>query len=122
MQLNNKRFCDWDLVRFLQEKDLIMEDGTFATISVIAHQKMELMIFFGKSDDGSEYEARVYKARPSDQYIPNILDNCKRYEENDEYATFFFETFEEERKFISWLGHRHMEYVKRPARKLKESK
>lgn len=89
MQMEKKLFCHWDLVRFVSEEHLKKEDGTFLTLSVTHGDKLELMIFLGKDDSNSDYEVRVYKSEPTDKYIPNENDNVKKYEENDEYATFF---------------------------------
>lgn len=114
MNLNEKFPCDWNLIRFLDEKDLILTDDSYATISVTEPHRGELMIFFGKSDDGSSFEARIYKNKPSDRYIPHAMDKCSSFEENEEYATFFFGKYIDVKDFIVWLGHRHMEYVRRP--------
>ena len=114
MQLTQKLYCHWDLVRFITEKDLIKEDGTFLTLSVTDGGVKEYMIFLGKND--SEYEVIVHKASPRDKYIPYENDNVKHYEENDEYATFLFDEFEKAHHFVEILGYAHPEYIKRLVR------
>ena len=118
MQLEKKLFCHWDLVRFVSESHLQKEDGTFLTLSVSEGNKFELMIFLGKDDSNSCYEVRVYKSEPSDTYVPNKYDNVSRYEENDEYATFFFENYEHAHNFTQMVGYLHPEYKKRPVREI----
>ena len=86
MQVQKKLCCHWDLVRFVSEKHLQEDDGTFLTLSVTEGNKLELMIFLGKDDSNSGYEVRVYKNEPGDKYVPNENDKVSRYEENDEYA------------------------------------
>lgn len=111
--------CHWDIVRFVKETDIVKDDGTFLTLSVTDGKELEFMIFLEKN--GSEYEVRVYKGKPSDKYIPYNSDNVKRYEENDEYATFFFEKFDDAIHFVSILGYVHPEYRGRPCRKIGET-
>lgn len=117
MQLENKILCHWDLVRLIDEEQLIDGVGDFLTLSVSHGESIELMIFLGKSDDDSEYEVRVYKNKPSDKYIPHESDNVLRYEEKDEYATFFFKEYENAREFVDNLAYVHREYHIRPIRK-----
>ncbi len=40
MQVKNKVYCHWDLVRFVLEKQLQKDDGTFLTLSVIEGEKL----------------------------------------------------------------------------------
>ena len=120
MQVEKKLFCHWDLVRFVTEENLKQEDGTFLTLSVIDGDKVELMIFLGKDDSTSDYEVMVYKSKPNDKYVPHEYDEVKRFEENDEYATFFFEKFDQAHDFTDMLGYAHPEYKERPCRKIGE--
>lgn len=116
MQVKNKLFCHWDLVRFVSKEHLKQDNGTFLTLSVTDGGKLELMIFLGKGD--FDYEVRVYKSKPSDKYVPNNHDNVKRYEENDEYATFFFDEYEQANNFTDLIGYMHPEYKTRPVKKI----
>ena len=122
MQVQDKVFCHWDLVRFISEKHLQKDDGTFMTLSVTDGEKLEFMIFLGKDDSNSGYEVRVYKSEPGDKYVPNEYDKVSRYEENDEYATFFFNTYEDAHSFTDSIGYLHPEYKKRPVEKIGEKK
>lgn len=118
MKIEKKLYCHWDLVKFITEEHLIREDETLSTLSVIDGKDTELMIFLGKDESNNDYEVRVYKYSANDKYIPNKNDNIKGYEENDEYATFFFEEFEEAQQFVDYLGYVHKEYKIRPIRKI----
>ena len=118
MRFENIIYCHWDIVRLIFEENLKTEEGKFRTLSVTCAKDIELMIFLEKSDD--EYEVRVYKNKPTDKYVPNDLDNVKNYEENDEYATFFFENFENAKRFTDTLPYIHPEYKSRPIRKIEE--
>ncbi len=118
MQVERKLFCHWDLVRFISEEHLKEDDGTFLTLSVTEGKESELMIFLGKDDSNSGYEVRVYKNKPSDIYVPKQDDDVKKYEENDEYATFFFDEYEKAQRFTDFLGYTHPEYRIRPVRKI----
>ena len=75
------------------------------TLSVTDGNKFEFMIFLGKDDSNSCYEVRVYKSEPGDKYVPNEHDKVSRYEENDEYATFFFEEYEDAHRFTDMVGY-----------------
>lgn len=118
MQVQKKIFCHWDLVRFVSEKNLQKDDGTFWTLSVTDGNKLEFMIFLGKDDSNSCYEVRVYKSEPGDKYVPNKCDKVSRYEENDEYATFFFDKYEDANCFTEMVGYLHPEYKKRPVQEI----
>ncbi len=120
MQVEKKLFCHWDLVRFITTGHLIQEDGTFLTLSITEGDKIELMIFLGKDDSTSDYEVRVYKSKPTDKYIPNEYDEVKRFEENDEYASFFFDEYSYALDFADSIGYMHPEYTTRPVRKIGE--
>lgn len=118
MQMENKLYCHWDLVRFVTEIHLKRKDGTPLTLSVIDGKDKELMIFLGKSETQYKYEVCVYKSEKTDKYIPQKYDNVKEYEENDEYTTFFFDNFEDSKNFVDMLGYTHKEYRIRPIRKI----
>lgn len=122
MQVQKKLLCHWDLVRFVSEKHLQQDDGTSLTLSVTDGDKLEFMIFLGKDDTNSCYEVRVYKSEPEDKYVPNKYDKVSRYEENDEYATFFFDQYADAKSFTELLGALHPEYRKRPVKKVEEEK
>ena len=119
MQVKSKLFCNWDLARFVTEEHLKQDDGTIRTLSITDGEKLELMIFLGKDDDNLYYEVMVYKADPLNIYVPDKMDNVSRYEENEEYATFFFEEYEYANIFVRLLGYIHPEYKQRPTRKFK---
>ena len=117
MQLERKIYCHWDLVRFVTKEHLSKDYGY--TLSVTVNSQYELMIFLGLSEDGSEYEVRVYKSEPTDKYVPNKYDKVVRFEENDEYITFYFDNYEDANGFAYLLCHIHPEYKKRPVRRIK---
>lgn len=120
MQLKNKVYCHWDLIRFIGKDHLVrQEDGADLTLSIIDREKDELMIFLEKN--APDYEVRVYKDSPDNKYIPHKEDKVKHYEENDEYATFFFDTYGKAHDFVDSLPYRHSEYRDRPAQKIKSN-
>ena len=74
-QVKDKLFCHWDAVRFVSEKNLEKNDGTFFTLSVTIENKLELMIFLGKDEEtNSCYEVKIYKSN-SDL---NARTECKK--------------------------------------------
>lgn len=116
MNMEKTLYCHWDLVRFVEEKHLKQEDGTFLTLSVTDGDKLEYMIFLGKDDATSEYEVRVYKCKPDDEYVQHEGDDVKHFEENDEYIAFFFDNYDQAHHFVEWLPYWHSEYYVRPGR------
>ncbi len=119
MDLTKKAYCHWDLVRFIEEESLKSDDG-FLTLSVTDGSQYELMLFLGKDDTGKLFEVRIYKAEPSQVYVKNDKDRVLFYTENDEYATFQFENYEDAHEFIDTISYRHEEYLRRPVRKIKK--
>ena len=120
MQAEEKLFCKWDLVRSVTEAQL-KENGTMKTLSVIGPYNVELMIFLKQNESTSEFEVKVYKDLPKDKYVPHIIDEVTRYEECDEYAKFFFATFDKAKLFVDMLQHMHLEYKIRPVRIVEKS-
>ena len=118
MQVKDKFFCHWDLVRFVSEEHLQNDDGTFSTLSVTDGDKLELMIFLRKDDSNSCYEVKVYKNDPSNQYVKYEYDNINHYEENDEFATFYFNEYKDALNFTKLIPYVHPEYKKRPVKKI----
>lgn len=116
MKFTNKSYCELNNILFLSPPMCLVQDPD-CVISFTFDGKWELMIFLGKDERSTDYEVRIYKNKPTDKYVPDDeLDNVKRYEENDEYATFFFENYETAIRFVFWLRYLHKEYKKRPAR------
>ena len=111
MQITKKFYCHWAAVRYITEDYLKQKDGTLKTLSITDGGLKEYMIFLGKND--SDYEVRVHKASPRNTYNPSENDRVKYYEENDEYATFIFDQFDDARHFVEVLGFAHPEYLKR---------
>ena len=117
MQIKNKLFYNWNLVRFIPEDALNGEKGDYRILSVVDDEDRELMIFLGKDDSNSHYEVRIYKGKPSDRYIPNEYDEVTSYEENDEYETFTFNKFEDALRFTDLIPYFHKELLNRQVRK-----
>ena len=118
MLLKSKLFCHWDLIRFVGEEHILTKEGKNLTLSVTDGGEIEYMIFLEKDESNSIFEVRVYKAKSDDKYIPNEYDEILRYEECDEYATFFFNDYEKARNFVYLLGYVHSEYKVRPVKKI----
>lgn len=120
MDMETRVRAHWDLVRFVTEDHLRKYDGSLFTLSVTDGSRFEFMIFLGKSSKDSDYEVQVYKASPTDTYIPLEDDNILRYIPGEEYDTFYFDDFIKARTFVEFLGYRHSEYKKRPVREYKK--
>lgn len=118
MQVKNKLFCHWDLVRFITEKQLQKYNGEVLTLSVTDGNDRECMIFLEKAESDLGYEVRVYKKDKNDTYVPNEYDQVRKYEENSEYVTFFFDEYADAIIFISMLDYLHPEYKERPVGKI----
>lgn len=109
MQFENKFKVCQSFTHLIDEQAVIQYD----CITITDGHDIEQMIFLGKTEN--EFEVRIYKANPTDTYVPNQLDfNVKRYEANDEFASFFFDRFFFARRFISLLRDIHPEYNLRP--------
>ena len=118
MRIENKVLCHWDMIRFVKEEHLINKDGTQRVLSVSNGEAFEYMIFLGKDDSNTGYEVMVYKSEPTDKYIPRVEDKVNHFEENDEYISFFFNSFEDAHNFVERLPYFHEEYKVRPTRKI----
>lgn len=114
MLFKEKFYWSWNRIDELTEKDLMRDDGSFLTLSVISSCLQEIMIFLGREPGANEYEVRVYKAKPGFVFAPNAYDEFIRYEENEEFDTFFFETFEKACEFIDIIPSDYPEYRVRP--------
>lgn len=110
MQFENKIKWHRSLLHLLEEEDT----QNFDCISLTDGDNcIEQKIYLAKV--GTEFEVRVYKANPQDTYVPSVLDfMVKRYEANDEFASFFFEKFFFSLRFICLLKDAHPEYSVRP--------
>jgi len=111
MQFENVLTCHPNYVHEIHEEDLFQID----CLSLRNAQGNEEMIFLAKVADSSEYEVRVYKANPADTYVPHSSDiYLKRYQANDEFASFFFDNFIFARQFFRDIKDIHPEYQLRP--------
>lgn len=117
MDLKNIVYCRWELLRFVIENKLV-RGNVFRTLSVTANDVLELRMYLGKTDDGRFYEVRIYKTEPGQVYIHHVSDMILFYTENDEYATFQFEDFDDALDFLNMISIRHPEYRTRPMRRL----
>lgn len=110
VKFENTIKCHWSFVHLLREEDITQCD-----CSIIDEHGIEQMIFLGKATKESKYEVRIYKANPTDTYVPHHLDfKVKKYEANDEFASFFFSRFFFARRFVGLLRDLHPEYNIRP--------
>lgn len=109
-------FCHWDLLRFLEQKHMVNDNGEDMTLSVTAAGDMECKLFLKKHDTG--YDVTVIKCEENGNYTPHEDDNVDSYEENNEQAVFHFKDFDKARSFLDNLGYFHKEYAVRPMEKL----
>ena len=114
MQVISKKYCRFDFVRYITEKQLNNPNGN-VTISIIEKNNKEQMIFFMRNYYTHEYEIWVYKCRKSDHYIRNSIDEVKRVEESSVATTFFFDTFAQAKRFLQYFFFYHKEYQFRPS-------
>ena len=111
MQFEKILTCHPNYVHEIHEEDLLQLD----CISLVDAQRNEQMIFLGKVDDTNEFEVRIYKENPADTFIPSHSDfNVRRYVSNDEFASFFFDSFIFARQFFRDVKNNHPEYQIRP--------
>lgn len=130
MNLNEKVYFNYNQLRFVTEENFKTVDGKFETISLTTSlvtkeepmkiQNYEIMVFIGKETKDSDFKVIIYRSNPDDKYICCGIDNANGYEENDEYTSIFFNTFEDVKKFLSLPHYLHTEFMKRPLRKIKE--
>ena len=104
--------CDYDLIRFIKE-EIFSINGKFEAVSITQNNK-EILIFIGKNEENSTYEVRIYKCKPEDKYVPHTKDKIKSYKENEEYAEFEFDKFEDAKEFADMIPIYHKEYKTRP--------
>ena len=71
------------------------------------------MIFIKKSGV-QEYEVLVFKSDESEKYIRLPQDNFTRYEETDEYVSFYFYCYFAAHKFADTILPLHKEFHDRP--------
>ena len=116
MLVKEKLYWSWNRINDLTEKDLQKDDGSFLTLSVTSSCLQEIMIFLSKVPGVSEYEVQIYKAKPGFVFAPNAYDEFVRYEESENFDTFFFEKFEKAREFIDIIPSDYPEYRARPYR------
>lgn len=130
MNLNEKVYFNYNQLRFVTEENFKTADGIFETISLTTSlvtkeetmkiRNYEIMVFIGKETKDSDFEVIIYRSNPDDKYICCDIDNANGYEENDEYTSIFFNTFEDVKKFLSLPHYLHTEFMKRPLRMIKE--
>lgn len=90
-------WCHWDLVRFLQKKDLTEEK----VIGVSEYRETK---------DGKKVvlDYKIYMKKRGDLYAVDIFT---AEENKDEYQ---FDSFDELKKFVDNLPYEHPEYKERP--------
>lgn len=117
MQFKNRIFCNHETIMDVNSNNLYNIDSSLV-ISIVDEKNKELMIFIGEADSGSVYEVRIYKNKPTDEYVQCKEDEVVWDEECDEYTTLIFKTFENARTFVETLKDKHPEYAIRPVRKI----
>lgn len=123
MQFENRIICHPAYLQDIPESDIIRQ----GCVSICDNHHVEQMIFLvpyasdvtesqiPRISDVSGFEVRVYKALPTDKYVPSPCDfNLIKHTENDEFASFFFVELFYAWHFIRVLEHNHPEYKVRP--------
>ena len=109
MQFENVLKCHRSLFHLITEEHLLQCD----CISLTDENNVEQKIYLAKAANG--FEVRIYKAHAEDTFVPSILDfEIKKYESNNEFASFFFDRFFFAHRFIAILQKTHPEYDERP--------
>lgn len=117
MNWKNYLFCPWPNVKYVTEDISINRGLSIALTSEVfskgrgLHQA-SILIFIKKIQN--EYEVLVIKSSPNDKYKRLPQDNFIRYEEDDEYITFFFNSFLDTIKFTDAILPFHQEFQDRP--------
>lgn len=110
MQFENTLKCHRSFIHLITEQDIV-QCGCISLTD--GENAIEQKIYLVKTTN--EFEVRVYKVNPKDAYVPHVLDfQVKRYEANDQFASFFFDRFFYARRFICTLKEFHPEYNIRP--------
>ena len=112
MQFENRIICHPAYLQDIPKSDIIRQ----GCVSICDNHRIEQMIFLIPCiSDVSGFEVRIYKAQPTDTYVPNTCDfNLIKHTENDEFASFFFVELFYAWHFIRVLEHNHPEYKVRP--------
>ena len=112
MQYENQLKCHPAFLLSDVEESALTQCGR---VSILDNNQVEQKIFIYKSEDSSEYEVRIYKLHPTDNYIsPNLNFKFKRYVANNEFASFFFRSFYLACQFVASLAEKHPESLIRP--------
>lgn len=118
MQFENLLFCKRPELSTITEEESIKIGKTIALYDYVPFINDELvpvstMVFLGKT--GSEYEVLVIKSSANGNYIPHVDDYVVRYEENEQFVSFFFYCYYAAHKFMDKVLPYHTEYNSRPA-------
>ena len=111
MQFENRIKCHPEYLQYIQEGDVLQQ----GCISICDSNQVEQMIYLLPGNHYGIFEVRIFKAHPTDIYIPNQCDfKVKSYISNDEFDSFYFDAIVWARHFIRVLGTNHPEYKNRP--------
>lgn len=117
MSWKNYLFCPWPNVKFVTEDISLKRGLSIALTSEILsptrglHQA-SILIFIKKTQD--EYEVLLIKSSPDDKYKKLPQDNFMRYVEDEEWISFFFNSFYDTIKFTDVILPLHQEFQDRP--------
>ena len=111
MQFENRIKCHPEYLQYIQESDVLRQ----GCISICDNKQVEQMIYLLPGNHNGNFEVRIFKALPTDTYIPSECDfKVKCYNSNDEFASFYFDDIVWARHFIRVLDANHPEYKTRP--------
>ena len=107
----NQLFCHPALLREVDESVFTQ----CKRISILDSHQVEQNIFITRNEDTSEYEVRICKYQPVDTYmLIGATVPFKRYVANDDFASFFFDSFYFSCRFLEILAEAHPEAKIRP--------
>ena len=116
-----KIYCRWDGVGNVVEAKSLERNCMISIYDRIESIKgpketldLELGIYLDKADNNQEYEVLLVKAEETDEYVPLEDDNIKRFEDNGDSISFFFDSFDEALSFVDEVLPFHEEFQNRP--------
>ena len=118
MKNNNKQYCQWSIIRYLQEKDLMPKGKVISIVDYIGKRHLqELMIFLKKQENNNRYyEVIIEKNEPTDSLILRKDEEIVTYGENDKKVWIIFSDFDKVIDFLDNFQDFHTEFAIRPYR------
>lgn len=119
MQLERIFFCRVNQFQYINETTILENHMSISLIDSDRNGTFEIMIFIGESSIFPwKYEVRIYTQKPT-KYKPKKDDHVIFHEQNNDFHTFYFTTFNYAKEFVYNIPRCHSEYRVRPISFLK---